>query len=880
MYSDGGTPLRNGLEDVGQYFDQDDSNDGNIGSSPFSTEAEGGGCQKAYAIAMTDGFWNGSSPGVGNVDDDATSYSGEAPYTDTYSDTLADVAMKYYYDDIASSLSDIVPTDSCNGASHQHMATYSVSFGVTGTLDPNDLDDDGTAGPYYEDDPCFLNQDTPMPSWPDPADGDQEKIDDLWHAAVNGRGLYFNAQDPEQLVRALTQIVSDIGEPASGASVSVNSNELKEGLAVYQTRYVANEWSGDVIAFPVDAYSGAILNDEADILWHAKDQIPAPSSRKIVTYDGSSGISFSYSSLTTAQQDSLLFATEDDDALAEARVNYIRGDTSGVETYGFRYREALLGDVVHSAPTLSPSGEMLYVGANDGMLHAFDTETGEELFAYVPNVIFENLKYLTKSEYEHKFFVDLTPTVKALGSQRTLLVGGLGHGGKGIYALNLYEEDEDGNVLVDVENASITQSYLANNVVEWEYSAASANDDDLGYTYSKPAIVRSNDPDHEWVIIIGNGYNSTNESAVLYVFDLDGTLLRKIDTGVTGSNGLSEPSVVDTDGDFIADYAYAGDLNGNLWKFDLSADDNANWDVAYKDGSSNPAPLFSATGQSITSRPDVMYHCERHGFMVVFGTGKFTGETDRTDSTMQTIYGIWDYGDDSDDGEYLGEILTRGTAEATLSLDGSTASGLKLLRQTVIDARFIDSDLYRTLSDNKPVNTDDPAVTWPVVDDADSGEKSNPQLYAGWFLDLRTEEDSNDDDDDDAYSGERVIKDVLINDGRAFVVSFIPNSSPCSGGGDSFIYILDACTGGRLDVAQFELGNDVDNLIDLDGDPTTTDDLVASTAKLYTGMLHEPTFVSKDGGKDKIYISSTTGEILEEDIPAEPSGMIYWQLLN
>lgn len=881
MQSDNSTPLRLALQDVGQYFDQDDGNDGHIGNSPFSAEADGGGCQKAYAIAMTDGFWNGSSPSVGNVDDDNTSFSGFAPYTDGYSDTFADVAMKYYYEDIANGLSNIVPTDSCDGATHQHMSTYTVSFGVTGTLDPNDLDNDSsTDGPYYENDPCFLNQNTPKPVWPNPGSGDQQKIDDLWHAAVNGRGLYFNAQDPDQLVNALTQIVSDIGRPTSGASVSVNSNELKEGLAVYQTRYIANEWSGDVIAFPVDPYSGAILNDEDDILWHAANEVPVASNRKIVTYDGSSGISFDYSSLSSLQKDALLFSGETDTNLAEARLNYVRGYTTGVETNGFRYRGSLLGDVVHSAPTLSPSGETIYVGANDGMLHAFDSETGEELFAYVPNIVFDNLKYLTKTDYAHRFFVDLTPTVKSTGYKQTILVGGLGKGGKGIYLLNLYEEDDNGNVLVDVENTTLTESYLATNVVKWEYSAASAADDDMGYTYSKPAVVRSNDPDHEWVVIIGNGYNSVNESAMLYIFGLDGTLLKKLDTGAIGSNGLSEPSVIDADGDFLADYAYAGDLNGNLWKFDLKSNDKDDWDVAYKDGSDNPEPLFTAIGQSITSRPDVMYHCEQHGFMVVFGTGKFTGETDRADLTTQTIYGIWDYGDDTDDSEYLGRILTRGTSAATLTKDGSAATGLKLLRQTVIDARYIDSHLYRTLSNNKPVNTDDPPVGWPVVDDADSSEKSNPELYAGWFFDLRTEEDSNDDDDDDAYTGERVIKDVLISDGRAFIVSFVPNSSPCSGGGDSFLYIMDACTGGRLDIAQFELGNDDDNLIDLDGDPSTTDDLVAPTGKLYTGMLHEPTFISKEGGKDRIYISSTTGEILEEDIVAEPLGMIYWRLLT
>lgn len=874
--SNGSTPLRRGLQDIGEYYDQDDGNTGNIGASPFGSEADGGACQKAYAIAMTDGFWNGSSPSVGNTDDDSTTYSGVAPYSDAFSDTLADVSMKYYYEDIANSLTNIVPTNSCDRASHQHMLTYSVSFGVKGTLDPADLDADGTLGPDYQDDPCFLNEATPTPVWPNPGGGASQKIDDLWHAAINGRGLYFNAQNPEQLVQALTHIVAATSKPASGASVSVNSNELQEGLAVYQTRYVANEWSGDVVAYPVDPYNGAILNTESDVLWHAKDEIQTLNfgDRNIVTYDGSGGVSFNYDSLTDTQRGLLLFDTEDsstDAVLAQARLDYLRGRNDEVSTYDFRYRETNLGDIVHSAPTLSPSAETIYVGSNDGMLHAIDTETGEERFAYVPNLVFENLKNLTKSDYEHQFFVDLTPTVKKLSSKQTLLAGGLGKGGKGIFSLKLYKEDESGTVLIDADtySASTPISTIAA-MVQWEYPTGGAIDNDLGNIYSKPAIVRSNDPNYEWVIIVGNGYNSTNETAALYVFSLDGTLIKKIMTQAAGSNGLSEPSIIDANNDYIADYAYAGDLNGNMWKFDLTDENSANWDVAYKDGDNNPAPLFTALGQSITSRPDVMYHCERHGFMVVFGTGKFLGESDRSDTTMQTIYGIWDYGDDSDDSEYLGQITSRTATDATLS-----RNSLKLLRQTVVDARFLDSHLYRTLSDNKPASSDEPPVSWPVVDDG--SEKSNPALYAGWFFDLRTEEDSNDDNDDDTYVGERVVKDVIISNGRAFVVSFVPNSSPCSGGGDSFLYIMDACTGGRLDTAQFTLASD-DDLIEItvDGEPVR----VAPTGKAYAGMLHEPTFVSMPGEKDKIYISSTTGEIIEEDVEKDKVGEFYWRLLN
>jgi type IV pilus assembly protein PilY1 len=185
-----GTPLRRGLREVGRYFHQDDGfNPTGLGISPYASAAEGGEFQQAFAIIMTDGYWNGSSPGFGNEDGD-----NGVPYADSYSDTLADVAMYYYENDLASGLDNLVPTNPDDDASHQHMVTYAVSFGVSGTLNPDDYDFE--AGNY--------------PTWPDPASGDQQKIDDLWHAAVNGRGTFLSASGPDDLVDSLLSIIQDI----------------------------------------------------------------------------------------------------------------------------------------------------------------------------------------------------------------------------------------------------------------------------------------------------------------------------------------------------------------------------------------------------------------------------------------------------------------------------------------------------------------------------------------------------------------------------------------------------------------------------------------------------------------------------------------------
>ena len=145
--------------------------------------------------------------------------------------------MYYYENDLSSTLDDVVPSKACDTANHQHMTTYTLSFGVTGTIDLTDMDGDGQVDPIsYADDPCFSNANTPVPAWPNPDDGNSEKIDDLFHAAVNGRGLFFSASNPQEPIDAMAEIIGDIRDPASGASVSVNGEELGADTVLYQAR--------------------------------------------------------------------------------------------------------------------------------------------------------------------------------------------------------------------------------------------------------------------------------------------------------------------------------------------------------------------------------------------------------------------------------------------------------------------------------------------------------------------------------------------------------------------------------------------------------------------------------------------------------------------
>jgi Tfp pilus tip-associated adhesin PilY1 len=813
--SSGGKPLRRALLAVGQYYHQNDRQSGNLGDSPYATEAEGGACQQSSSVIITDGYYDGPSPAVGNQDGD----QGE-PYADSYHHTLADVAMKYYKEDLSAELPDSVPANACDRATHQHMVTYCVSFGVTGTLTPGDSDNDGE-----EDDPCFLEPQTPIPIWPNPASGNREKIDDLWHAAVNGRGRFFSALTPADLIDSLEDLFQNIvSVKASGGSVSSNTEELDATTILYQASYDSTDWTGEVTAYSVDPSTGDILMGNDDVLWRASEMLQDVgwNERLIVSYDGSStGTRFQYDNLTSDQRTDLDSNWETDPTLAQNLVEYVRGREIG----GFRPRAGKLGDIVHSTPLLID--DTLFVGANDGMLHGFNATTGSERFAYVPDLVFHHLTYLRDNDYAHKYYVDLSPiAVEHVGeTDMTLLVGGLGKGGKGYYALDVTDADS--------VNGLSSESSVADMVL-WEYPPRGVLDDDMGYTFSQAFIIRSYAAAHEWVIIFGNGYESPNAKAVLFVLDLSGNVIRRIDTGEDACNGLSTPSLVDVNGDRKVDYAYAGDLQGNLWKFDLTDSDPTNWSIPFDNGTS-PEPLFRAGDQPITTKPDVMRHPTEAGYIVVFGTGKYLEVDDPSNTTVQSIYGVWDYGDENDSSAYLGSL---NRADGTLS---NQPNGMTLLEQTEIDFRTVSGYGLRTLSDN-PVN-------WAVN-------------HVGWYFDL-------------PLAGERVIEAPLIRDGKAIVVSFTPDTSPCSNGGISIVHEIDAATGARLVEAQFDINEDrkVDarDLIHVD------ERLLAPSGRTYTGALKSPTILRMpDQETEMKAFSSSEGDVEMLFERAEKRGLFFW----
>lgn len=877
-----GTPLRRGLEDVGQYFHANDGIDGGIGTCPYWSVADGGECQQAFAILMTDGYWGGLAPAVGNVDGD-----NGIPFADAFSPTLADVAMNYWENDLSSGLANLVTGSSVDPADWQHMVTYGVSFGVKGTLDPANYD--LTASP------------PPSIPWPSPWAGSQQKIDDLYHASVNGHGVFLSASNPTELVSSLLSIMLDIkNRIGSASSVSVNGDELYKQIDnntyMFQSSYDTVGWVGDIKSYKVDPDTGALDLSHPEwstsAVWQGYNWATYWNLRPIATYNGTSGAPFRIGNLTTAQQILL------DPSLAVATdiLNYVRGDGSNEQLNGgnFRNRSSQLGDVVHSSPVYHKG--LLYTGANDGMLHAIIAEganAGREFFSYVPSQVIKNLSLLADPLYTHNYYVDLTATVEdyvpIAGIDKTILVGGLGQGGIGYYALDISNLTHYSNVTNLWTASSITDASVASRVL-WEFpntSTAATDLADIGYSFSKSVIVRTNDTTRSssWVVIFGNGYNSADGQSVLFILDpATGNVLRKFELGSGPDNGLATPAVTDIDGDGKADYVYAGDLDGNMWKLDLTDSDINNWEVAFADASGADTPLFRATNlqtdavtgavttiaQPITSMPGVMYHPEKHGYMVVFGTGKFLGTTDFLDKSVQTVYGVWDYGDDTDDREYLGTF-----DHATEQLSELSSHSTLLEQTAIMNSLFYDPDgdgdgeILRVLSDN--------SITWLTVPDSNSPStewadiSSSADNNAGWYFDLPN-------------SGERVVSQMMIRDGKAIFISFSPSISPCTPGGDSILHEVDAGDGSRLEKPVFDVN--LDGVVDEKDkvtvtvtDPisgaTTTVDVVASGVQR-SGHLQTPAILKM--GKDEIkYMSSTSGTVETVREKSPRIGVSSWQ---
>jgi Tfp pilus tip-associated adhesin PilY1 len=890
-----GTPSRRALGNVGKWLAQAPNTGAPWGMTPAEAAAPTNSglsflsCRQNYTVFVTDGDWSSGSgttpsPSVGNADGNdgpkitgpnsqSYQYTKAAPYKDSYSDTLADVAMYYWMNDLqtVTGMDNNVPTNGTDPAFWQHMNTFAVGLGVQGTLNfPGDL--------------SGLQSGTK--SWGDPSSSVGNRIDDLWHAGINGHGGYLSASDPVDFANSLASTLFNIVNATQASSaVSINTQQagqVKSGTQAYLASYHPNGWWGELVAEPLVVDSTGALTIGSTANWNASCvltggacpsmgvnasgvanvnvAVQAPASRAILSWDGSQGVPFEWTNLTGPQQTLL----DGSDGQGANRLDYLRGGRSneGSAATALRQRSNVLGDIVNSSPvwvgppstsysntwsdqlytaatipenigTVQTYGafmtakatrtHVVYVGANDGLLHGFragenDTSgtyqgtnnDGKEVLAYIPNEALLKINQYASQNYNHQFFVDATPGAGDIfyGSQwHTWLAGGLGAGGKAVYVLditdptNFSETNASSLVIKELSANSLTCSNVA------------SCSDDMGYVYGTPIIRRMHDGN--WAVIWGNGYNSQNGTAAIFIASINSTsgawTVYELNTGYDASNdptgqnrpdGIGYVSSADLDGDHVVDYLYAGDLFGNVWRFDVTSDSASNWQVS-KFGGGVVQPVFSSqntsgTAQPITTSIQVVSIPQPSGaprVLLSYGTGKMLEPNDQTPNpATQTIYGVWDW-------DMAGWNAVSSAQYATLT-GTQTITRSTLQQQTVTGTYDAAGNTYtgngtgyRTLSNN--------TVCWKGSTSC-SPAASNSKY--GWYLDL-------------PITGEEIVFNPTIAFGVFLVNTFIPSSVSnltCSDQSSSgFTMALNPTNGGTLQGSFF--ANAQGNFVTING---------------------------------------------------------------
>lgn len=819
------TPLRSALSKAGRIY----ANKENI-SGAFTDPIEYS-CQQNFTLLTTDGYWNTDTSTdikdvagaeVGNRDGAGTPRPMYEGGTAT-SNSLADVA-KYYRD------TDLRTTvlGNCTGAlgapggsvcedpppstanQKQTMVTMTLGLGVDGELVYTSDYKTAASGDYSDIKNATKN-------WPNPITGSQgPRIDDLWHAAVNGDGTYFSAKSPTELTSQLKEALASIKiKLGSGAAASTSSLSPTAGdNFAYLASYTTGHWTGNLEKRQIDLVTGdfsatadACVEDvvptsscssPSSIVANGSGgyncvttgataaSCPAPGvlngtncevpvatacvgtlknkvaaftdSRVIKMKSGSSLVDFSYANLSPTQQATFqnafllanltqaptLTADQQLNVTGDNLVNYLRGQTGYDENSPdpkkkvFRKRQAVLGDVIGSAPTFvgAPTfnytdpgyadfktaqagrARTVYVGSNDGMLHAFDADTLQERWAYVPSMVIPNMWKLADAAYanKHTYYVDGDAVIADIcdagcgaagASWKTILVAGLNGGGRGYYALDITDP--------------------LNPALLWEFDAN--NEPNLGYTFGRPVITKK--PNGTWVVLVTSGYNNIpdnsafyslastkfkpnnpplyttgNGQGYLYLLDAEpaaggGPVAASMATGVGSTatpSGLGKISayVDDPARNNTSTYVYGGDLLGNIWRFNLA--DNTVLNFAKLEANGIAQPITTAPELGLINNKRVVF----------VGTGKYLEIADLTNTNQQSLYAI------KDDNANSTLVNPRGT----------------LVEQTVVPSGAND----RVSGSSNAVNFDS-GLGW-FVDFPDVGERQNiaSQLLFGTLI--------------------------------------------------------------------------------------------------------------------------------------------------
>ena len=771
-------------------------------------------------------------------------------------------------------------------ATWPHMVEYMVTLGVSGILN-HSTDYDCETYSINPNDACALRTGKSTSDgnvgWPAPLNNNPTGIDDTWHGAVNSRGDYFSAGNPQDLVNQLSTILSNIGNRQGSAGTgAVNASVATVGALSFNIGS-NTDWSGvfQAVTLNLDGTIGSVQWDAGAKL----DATPA-ASRNIysVAYSGGVTSSFTFTaanagSLDATEQTSLMTpaSTGANDTLAN-RIAYLTGDQTHEADGTFRKRIHLLGAILHSQPVYVsypssgyynnwPAGSpeiasgaqtydsfvaayakrvgTVYVGANDGMLHAFnapvptctggtctyDSSSGKEDWAFVPRAVYANLGNLTSAtNFQFRPTVDGAPVTRDVffSDQKwhTILAGGVGVGGRGVYALDI-----TGNAPPNTDTPA-----TAPNKVLWELdsdmtipntcvsrmgsvTSGTCSASDLGYTVPQPNIGRL--ANGKWVVLVPNGYfpdcsqpdiptadktscaaiaaqapkdASSNPYSALFVLDAEtGAVIAELKTptnialkdnsGNVTSFGLATPVMGDYQGDQVDDVAFAGDLQGNLWRFDMKDPSPSNWTVTLvyqgkDDGAGNQGL------QSITTMPRLFPDPATNRFMVVFGTGKYIGAADNGNNAVQAMMGVRDIsGTTFTQSDLTQDYLHETTAPATLPSGKPNPLAGATLR----------------------------CVTGVANDTCDAATASQVKLIpapgttggGGWRIDLYTTAGSGGPQND---QGERVV----VSPGAIFASNTVvfetlltgaTGSDPCNPSTKGAVMAFDAITGGPAGVS-------------------------------------------------------------------------------
>ncbi|MBV6791870.1 pilus assembly protein [Xanthomonas euvesicatoria] len=799
----GGTPNRQAVNAAGIQFQRTDS------AAPVQLA-----CQKNAVMLFTDGYSNQDGPSVSNASGDGNM---GIPFADTYDNTMGDIAAKYYNNINGGSPiradmpSGLVPVpSSCNTANasvrldcqkNLHVNFYGITLGARGNLfNPDVVQDAYTTPAIYQ-------------NWPPRENDERSTVDDIWHAATNTRGQYINARTPAEITQAMRRVLSSVtaGSSPSGTLAQSGARIGVGSFSVAPNYEIANEgtdWFGRLTGYTVS------VNPQTRVAvstaaWEASARMPSAAARNVLVSKAGVVSAFNETNISlsdlctksTALYPGMSLCTALDlatlGANAATATAYLRGDASGEVRSGGRLRDrtTVLGDIVNSTPVISSPLDdygygslpgnpgatyqaylntkkagrnyMVYVGANDGMLHGFDggmngdgvmaSNGGVERFAYIPSTALGHMGNLllpydpanqSDQKFGHRYYVDGPLAISDTyygGAWKTSLVGTAGAGGRSVFAMDV------------TTPTSVTAASRLWEISDLDSSLSAAIRANIGFVLGKPVIVPvlSSNGTVTWKAVFGNGYNSASGKAVLFLVDIKAgtptvTMIEAAESGstISGSNGLGNIVVVDRWGgtgqservrDGYADTVYAADQKGAIWKFNLR---NTTTALTVPLFTSRTSVENSATYRQPITGGLVASAGENGGVTLFFGTGSFSFRNDPFDTAIQSLYGINDVAAGS-----VTSTITRSNLQANSIATSGTSRSL-------------------------------------VMGSSVAGGQ-------GWYVDLP--------------AGERMVGNPSVASGIVFIPTYVPNpnSVGCASQGSNWLFGLNTRTGGAaLDVAR------------------------------------------------------------------------------